>query len=152
MTGKAASTRRLAACTESGALAPICAASSLARASRAPAATTSLTRPQASALAASIGWPVRIMCLVRPGPISRGRRWVPPQPGSAAMVTSGRPSRAALAIRMSAHSASSSPPPNAMPLRAAITGGGSAASRSNRAWPRKPQLRPNSSGVAPSTP
>src|ERR671910_762096 len=65
------------------------------------------------------------------------------------MVTSGRPSRAcSLAIRISAHNASSRPPPNAMPLIAAITGGGSAARRSNRAWPRSPQLRPNSSGVS----
>ena len=42
--------------------------------------------------AASIGEPVRIICLARAGPTTVARRVVMPQPGTVAIPTSGAPS------------------------------------------------------------
>ena len=83
-----------------------------------------------------------------PAPTTRGSRCVPPAPGVTARRTSGRPSRArSEAIRRSQHSASSSPPPSALPSIAAMVGIGSSASRratpdssSCRARPRRTAL------------
>ena len=56
-------------------------------------------------------------------PVSRGRRCVPPAPGTMPSFTSGRPSFAsATAMRWWQPSAISSPPPSAAPLIAATTG------------------------------
>ena len=77
----------------------------------------------ASASAAPTNRPVKISSLARLGPISRVSRWVPPAPGMMPSLISGWPSIASsAAIRMSAHSASSQPPPSAYPLIAATTG------------------------------
>jgi hypothetical protein len=55
--------------------------------------------------------------------MARGRRCVPPAPGSIASLTSGSAKRAdSAASTMSQASASSQPPPNAKPATAAMTG------------------------------
>ena len=85
----------------------------------------SSTMPSASASAAPTGSPVTIICNAFSGPIRRGRRCVPPAPGSRPSFTSGRPTRAvAAAIRKWQASASSKPPPSAVPCSAATTGFG----------------------------
>ena len=72
------------------------------------------TRPMASASSALTKRPVKMMSFARLGPTSRLSRWVPPAPGMMPSRTSGWPSVASsAAIRMSAHSASSHPPPSA---------------------------------------
>ena len=58
-------------------------------------------------------------------PISRGSRCVPPPPGIRPSVTSGKPKRAdgtSAAIRRWQASASSKPPPSAVPFSAATNG------------------------------
>ena len=109
--------------SDSGAFAAMRAAIANAVDSSASGATTSVTRPIRAACAASMWSQVSISCFAHPGPIRRGRRWVPPAAGNAPIFASGSPSRAVVdAMRMSAHSASSRPPPSATPLIAAITG------------------------------
>ena len=54
------------------------------------------TIPQAMAVAASTGLPPVIMSSAFSAPISRGSRWVPPDPGNRPSLTSGRPSFASL--------------------------------------------------------
>ena len=85
--------------------------------------TTRFTSPICSASADSTRRPVKINSLALPRPIRRGRRWVPPAPGMMARRVSVRPRVAAVeAMRMSQASASSVPPPSAMPFTAAMTG------------------------------
>ena len=73
--------------------------------------------------------------MARAAPTTRGSRCVPPLPGMTASRTSGSPSLAVSdAIRMSQHSASSSPPPSAWPSMAAIVGIGSSASWRQTSW------------------
>ena len=120
-----------------------------ARATASPAGTTSFTRPIRSASSAVRTRPVRISSFARARPTIRGSRCVPPAPGMTARRTSGRPSRARSdATRMSQQSASSRPPPSALPSIAAIVGMGSAASRrdtrassASRSRPPRPALR-----------
>ena len=89
--------------------------------------------------------PVRISSLARAAPTTRGRRCVPPAPGVTARRTSGSPSLArSEAMRRSQHSASSRPPPRALPSIAAIVGIGSSASR--RATPDSSSCRSRPAG------
>ena len=71
-----------------------CAASSRHQASaavpRSPSTTRS-TSPRFAARAASTGLPLIIMSSAGRAPISRGKRCVPPAPGSSPSLTSGRP-------------------------------------------------------------
>ena len=77
-------------------------------------ATTRLTRPISLASPALTRRPVKINSLASAGPIRRGRRWVPPMPGSIPRLTSGKPKVAfSAAILMSQASATSHPPPRA---------------------------------------
>ena len=76
-----------------------------------------------SASAAPMRRPVKISSLALPRPTSRGSRWVPPAPGMMASRVSVSPMVAvSAAIRISQASASSVPPPRAIPLTAAMTG------------------------------
>ena len=80
----------------------------------ASAATTRSTRPIASASSALTKRPVKIRSLALLGPTRRVSRWVPPAPGMIPSRISGWPRVASsAAIRTSAHSASSHPPPSA---------------------------------------
>ena len=73
--------------------------------------------------------PSKISSLARADPMSRGNRWVPPEPGITPSRTSGMPRSAVLeATRRSQHRASSSPPPSALPSMAATVGTGRSAS------------------------
>ncbi len=61
--------------------------------------------------------------VARMRPTSRGRRCVPPPPGTSPSFVSGSPRRAlSAAITGSQASTSSKPPPSANPCTAAITG------------------------------
>src|SRR3569623_843763 len=81
------------------------------------------------------------------GPKRRMRRCVPDQPGTTPRPVSGMPRRVAgSAIRISAHAASSRPPPRAWPPSAAISGTRSAAMREKTRWPTRTQSKPNSCG------
>ena len=110
-----------------------------------------------AASSASSTLPVRISSLARARPTTRGRRCVPPAPGITARRTSGSPSFArADATRRSHASASSSPPPSALPSIAAIVGIGRAASRvdvrsssSSRSRPPGPRWASNSPTCEP---
>ncbi len=105
-------------------------------------AATRLTSPMESASSARTWRPERISSLARDDPIRRGRRWVPPPPGITPRRISGRPSRASSAqTRKSQASASSSPPPRAKPLTAAMVARGSEAS-APRARPKFAADRP----------
>jgi hypothetical protein len=74
------------------------------------------------ASSAEIGSPVKIISSAT-GAHRRGRRCVPPLPGSRPNLTSGRPNLAfGEARRRWQAMASSRPPPSAYPLMAAITG------------------------------
>src|SRR6185503_15625198 len=80
-------------------------------------------------------------------PTSAASRWVPDHPGQVAMLASGKPKFAeSTAMRISATAASSSPPPSAWPLIAAMTGTRNCAHRSKTWWPRLTQRRHMSSG------
>jgi hypothetical protein len=69
------------------------------------------------------GSPLTIMLSAVSNPTTRGSRWVPPAPGSSPSFTSGSPIFApGVATRKWQPSASSSPPPSAMPWIAATTG------------------------------
>ena len=121
-------------------------------ASASPGSTTRFTSPKLNAVSASIKSPNRISSLARASPMSRGKRWVPPDPGITPSRTSGMPSRAILAAtRRSQHMANSRPPPRAFPSMAAIVGTGRAASRSYIAFsaisfpsPTRPRSAANS--------
>ncbi len=79
--------------------------------------------PSAFASAAPTMRPVAAISAAATTPASRGRRCVPPAPGTMPSFTSGRPSFAACAaMRWWQPSAISSPPPSAAPLIAATTG------------------------------
>ena len=79
--------------------------------------------------------PESIIQAARAGPISRGRRWVPPPPGISPRRTSGSAKLAfACAIRTSQASAISRPPPRQWPWIAATTGTGSSSIRSASGW------------------
>ena len=130
----AASSRRLASRTASG---PRCGDLLADRVgpARRPGrrARRAWTRPIARRLVRVEDRPVRISSLARARPTTRGRRCVPPAPGVTARRTSGSPSFARSdATRMSHASASSSPPPSALPSIAAIVGIGRSASRRRR--------------------
>jgi hypothetical protein len=87
------------------------------------AGTTRDTRPQASAWVALIQRLVSTMSIALALPMARGRRWVPPAPGTTPMVISGWPNLAlSAAMTMSHIIATSQPPPSATPPTAAITG------------------------------
>ena len=61
-----------------------------------PGATTSVSRPIASASSASTMRPLRIRSRPRPMPTMRGRRWVPPSISGTPQRRSGKPSLARL--------------------------------------------------------
>ena len=66
---------------------------------------------------------VRHMSIALALPTARGRRCVPPAPGTIPRLTSGWPNFAfSAAMMMSQAMASSLPPPSAKPATAAITG------------------------------
>ena len=78
--------------------------------------TISSISPFFNASVALIGSPPTIILTASSGPTARGRRCVPPAPGSRPSFTSGRPSRASLvATRKWQASATSRPPPSAVP-------------------------------------
>ena len=143
----------------SGALPASVAASSMVCDSSSAAGTTRLTRPSASARAASTGAPVSVISSAAARPARRSRRWLPPKPGSRPSVTSGRPSFAlSAAMRRWQHIASSRPPPSAKPLTIATTGLGMRSMRRIRRWPTSEKsrawtgLRPDISAMsAPAT-
>src|SRR5258706_6553048 len=112
-----------ASLTAIGALAAICARIASARAISSAAGTISLTRPMRCASSAPIVAPERMSCSARPLPTRRGRRCVPPPPGSNPSLTSGWPNLAVgvASLRVQAI-AVSQPPPRAKPLMAATTG------------------------------
>ena len=120
-------------------------ASALARAkATAPArrspSTTASTSPRPCARAAPMGLPERITSSAVSGPVIRGSRWVPPAPGRRPRFTSGSPSLASGdATRKWQPSATSSPPPSALPEMAATRGFGDASSRSQRSGSGTPR-------------
>ncbi len=82
-----------------------------------------LARPIWRASSASTRLPVKMSSLALPLPTSRGRRCVPPAPGMMASRVSVSPIEAAVeTMRRSHASASSVPPPRAMPFTPAMTG------------------------------
>ena len=99
-------------------------AKAMALARRSPVAISSMS-PVSCAWRAPIGSPPVIMSSASGRPTSRGRRCVPPAPGRMPSFTSGSPTLAsATAMRKWQDSASSRPPPSAVPCIAAITGFG----------------------------
>ena len=66
-------------------------AKAMAPALRAPSSTISSTRPMALAALAGTWLPLVIISSAFWAPTMRGRRWVPPAPGSRPRFTSGRP-------------------------------------------------------------
>ena len=83
----------------------------------------SVDQPAPCASAALIGVPETIISSAFTAPTRRGSRTVPPPPGRRPSFTSGRPSFApASATRKWQPSASSSPPPSAVPWMAATVG------------------------------
>ena len=81
------------------------------------------TSPASCAAAARRLRPSGIIARAAPMPTRRGRRCVPPDPGTTPRITSGSPSCADLsAMRQRQASASSSPPPRQAPRMAASTG------------------------------
>jgi hypothetical protein len=85
--------------------------------------TMASMKPSFTASAAETGSPVTMILSAASPPIRRGRRCVPPAPGTKPRFTSGRPTCAeASATRAWQASASSSPPPSAEPWMAATTG------------------------------
>ena len=91
-----------------------CPAQASAAAYTSSGSTNWSTSPSASASSALTNRPVKMRSLALLGPISRASRWVPPAPGMMPSSVSGWPKVASVAaIRMSAASASSQPPPSA---------------------------------------
>ena len=101
---------------------PACATSARAAASRSPSTTRS-TIPSVAASLAPTRRPAPMSAMARATPTSRGSRCVPPAPGRMPSFTSGSPTVApAVASRRSQASASSNPPPSALPDIAATIG------------------------------
>ena len=97
-------------------------ASATAASKMSPSAIASI-RPSRSASAAETGAPVTIIRSAIAGPTARGRRCVPPPPGSSPSFTSGWPSFVpGAATRAWQPSAISSPPPKVVPWSAATMG------------------------------
>ena len=114
---------RLLAQTASGALTVIRSASASAASTAVPSGTTWLIRPHLSASADVIGSPVKISSIAT----LRGRwstmRNTPPAAAMSPRLTSGSPNFArSSATTRSLASASSEPPPSAVPLTAAMVG------------------------------
>src|SRR5262245_43458119 len=80
---------------------------------------TSFTRPIVFASSNESSCPATIISMARALPTSRANRCVPPVPGSTPRATSGRPilPPSLRAIRMSAASATSRPPPTVWPVQ-----------------------------------
>ena len=131
------------------------------RASRSARGTAS-----AAATGSSSCWSISPICsasavrMLRPSgisdsaafmPTSRGRRCVPPDPGTTPRMTSGSPSCAVgAAMRQRQASASSRPPPRHAPLIAAMTGTGADSSAATTAGRSGDTIgRPNSPASAP---
>src|SRR5579859_8145030 len=130
--GRTESTERLMPATATGGAEAICRATSPRRASKRSVATTSSTRPAACASAAVSTPPVSSMCRALPRPTSAASLSDAPQAGIRPSKTCVKPMRAcSAATRKSQASASSAPPPNASPLRPAMTGTFDAAMRSS---------------------
>ncbi len=100
------------------------------RAKLTPAATaspsiTAFRMPNRNASQASAGLPERQNSSAFSGPIRRGSRWVPPAPANSPSVISGKPTLAVgIAMRKWQPSATSKPPPSAVPWIAATIGFG----------------------------
>jgi hypothetical protein len=89
------------------------------------AGATSSTSPSLSASDGLYGLPPSKTSSAFFAPIMRGRRWVPPDPGSSPTPTSGNPTTAfgsSARTRLWHANASSYPPPRAKPFSAATTG------------------------------
>mmetsp|Transcript_20579 Transcript_20579/g.64289 ORF Transcript_20579/g.64289 Transcript_20579/m.64289 type:complete len:503 (-) Transcript_20579:5-1513(-) len=117
------------------------------------AATTSSARPSLAASAAPSGAPLVMILIAGAQPMRRGSRCVPPAPGSSPRWTSGSPHFAALDMtRQWQASATSSPPPSAVPCIAATVGIEALSSRSitspSVGWVRWPPVA-NSAMSAP---
>ena len=85
--------------------------------------TTSTTRPFFFAALALIGFDVRIILIPCSRPTSRGRRWVPPNPGMMPSCNSGSPNLDLGVQTRPLHArATSQPPPRATPRTAATVG------------------------------
>ena len=110
--------------------------SSAMAASRPSRSTQRSTSPDAAASGPLSGRPLTNSGRAACGPIRRGSRWVPPQPGMMPSVTSGSPIWVlgwSVAIRWLQASANSVPPPRQAPSITATVGTGSAWKRSNSA-------------------
>mmetsp|Transcript_9434 Transcript_9434/g.31183 ORF Transcript_9434/g.31183 Transcript_9434/m.31183 type:complete len:249 (-) Transcript_9434:213-959(-) len=91
--------------------------------SSAPSGTSASIQPISTASAAEMWRPLRMRLSAFSAPTSRGSRCVPPAPGSSPRWTSGKPTFAVFsATRIWQLSASSKPPPSAVPWIAAIVG------------------------------
>jgi len=131
----------LVICRAIGARVAICSAISRAFATTSGRSATSVTKPQLSAVSASTINEVKIIRFARATPTVFCSRAVPPHPGRVPMPSSDSPTLASVAItRISQASASSRPPPNALPSIAAIDGCRNPASLSNSACPRRIQV------------
>src|SRR5262249_33021163 len=117
------STTSMSNCVASGGRLAICRASGRGASSVSPSPVSWFTRPKVRHSGAGI-WGPRIMnssASVRP--LSRGQRWVPPNPGMIPRFVSVWPIRAVSFSRRKWHAmAISHPPPNAWPFIAAMTG------------------------------
>ena len=79
-----------------------------------------------------MGWPPEIMSSACATDTSLGSRWVPSEPGSTPISTSGKPSRVPCwEIRQWHAIASSSPPPSTVPCKVAMIGRSAASRRAS---------------------
>jgi hypothetical protein len=120
---KAARRFRFAVSAAIGARLAMVAASSAARLASSCAGSTSVTSPQRSAAAESMGSPVSSMTAALPGPMLCARSAdIPPPPIQPSLISGAANVAVCAASRISQPSASSRPPPSAYPFTAAITG------------------------------
>ena len=118
-----------------------------ATASRIGAGHTSSTSPALRARGAFSARPVRMRSSEVARPTRRGRRCVPPAPGTRPSITSGSPIDvfgSSEATRYRHARASSVPPPRQVPWIAATTGTRQPSSRSKIAWPARESASPSS--------
>src|SRR5262245_4260386 len=111
---------RLICSTATGACSASLRAQATAVSSSSSSGTRASARPQRDASGARTASPVRFISRAFDAPTSRGRRWVPPNPGMIPRLISGWPKTAEYAATRKSHAmASSQPPPKAIALTAA---------------------------------
>ncbi len=127
---------------------------SATRTSSCSSGSASLTIPHSTARAAAIGSPSSTSSRDRPVPTRSKIRWHPIHPGIAPTDASGKPSIAPVdAYLKSQDSASSRPPPSALPESTAIVGTSSSAIRRNTRFPARTKRLPMPSGsMSPHSP